>query len=82
MFNTLGPRQDDHHLHIISKSIFSNEVYTFRLNLLKFVPKGTVYNKSKLVQAMAWRQAYTKPLLESEMIQVHGAYMRLSDPLV
>ena len=31
---------------------------------------------------MAWHQAHTKPLLESEMIQVHGAYVRLSDSLV
>ena len=31
---------------------------------------------------MAWHQAYTKPLFESEMIQVHGAYVRLSDSLV
>ena len=81
MFNTLGPRQDDHHLHIISKSIFWNEVYTFWLKSLQFVPKGTVDYKSKLVPAMVWRQAYTKPLPESEMIQVHGAYMRLSDSL-
>ena len=29
---------------------------------------------------MAWHQAHTKPLLE--MIQVHGAYVRLSDSLV
>ena len=82
MFNTLGPRQDDHHLHIISKSFFSNEVYTFWLKLLQFVPTGTDDYKSKLVQAMAWHQAYTKPLIESEMIQVHGAYVRLSDSLV
>ena len=60
---------------------FSNEVYTFWLKSLQFVPKGTVDYKSKLVQAMAWRQAYTKPLPESEMIQVHGAHMRLSDSL-
>ena len=43
----------------ICKSIFSNEVYTFWLKSLQFVPKGTVDYKSKLVQAMAWHQAIT-----------------------
>ena len=44
--------------------------------LLKFVPKGPIYNKSELVQVMAWRQTCDKPLPEPMLTQFTDAYMR------
>ena len=61
-------------LHIISKSLFFKWP-----KITAFVPKGAVDYKWKLVQAMAWHQAHTEPLPESGVIQLNGAYMRLSD---
>ena len=58
---------------------FPNTFFQTTKKSMQFVPKGAVNHKSKLVQAMAWHQEDSKPLPESVMIQVNGAYMRLSD---
>ena len=41
----------------------------------KFLPKGPIYNKSALVQVMAWRQTGDKPLPEAMMTQFTDTYM-------
>ena len=58
-------------MHIISKS--------FLFKSLQFVSKGAVDYERKLVQAMVWQRSSTKPLPESVVIQVNGAYLRLSN---
>ena len=42
---------------------------------LGFVPKGTLGNKSALVQVTAWRQTGDKPLLEPILTQFTDTYM-------
>ena len=43
---------------------------------LKFVPKGSIDNKSALARVMAWRIFVAKPLPKSMMTQSVNAYMR------
>ena len=43
---------------------------------LKFVPEGSIDNKSVLVQVMTWRRTGDKPLSEPIPIQFTDANMR------
>ena len=53
----------------IFKCIFLNENGSISIQIsLKFVPKGSVDNKSALVQVMAWRRPGDKPLSEPMMV--------------
>ena len=59
----------------IFKRIFLNENVRISIQIsLKFVPNGTIDNKSALVQVMAWRLLGAKPLPEAMMIQFTNAY--------
>ena len=61
----------------IFKCIFLNQNVSILIQIsLKLVPKGTIVNKSALIQVMAWRQTGDKPLPEAMMTQFTGAYMR------
>ena len=43
---------------------------------LKFVPKGSIHNRSVLVKVMAWCRTGDKPLADSMLTQVTDAYMQ------
>ena len=43
---------------------------------LKFVPKGSIDNKTVLGQVMTWRRTGDKPLSESMPTHFFDAYMR------
>ena len=43
---------------------------------LSFVPTGPIDINSSLVQVMAWRRKYDKPLHERMVAQFNGTYMR------
>ena len=61
----------------ISNCIFLNENDRIPIQIsLKYVSMSPIYNKSVLVQAMAWRRTGDKPLPESMMTQFIDAYMR------
>ena len=61
----------------IFKHIFLNDNARILIEIsLKFVPKGTVNNKSALVQVMAWHCTGDKPLPEAMLTQFTDAYMR------
>ena len=61
----------------IFKSIFMNEKFCISIQKsLKFVPKGTVDNKSALVQVMVWCQTDNNPLPEPMFTQLADTYMR------
>ena len=61
----------------ILKDIFLNENARSLIQIsLKFVPKGTIDNKSALVQVMDWRRTGDKPLPEPMMTQFTDTYMR------
>ena len=61
----------------ICKCIFLNEKCCILIpTSLKFVPKGSINNKSSLAQAMAWRRTGDKPLSESMLTQFTDACMR------
>ena len=63
----------------IFKCIFLNENCFDLIEIsLKFVPKGTINNKSALVQIMAWRRTGDNPLSEPRMSLFTDAYMRHS----
>ena len=70
IFNTLGPRQNGHHLaEDIFKCIFLNEnVWIPIKTSLKFVPKGPINNIPSLVQIMAWHRPGDKLLSEAMMV--------------
>ena len=54
-----------------------NEFFSILIGIsLKFVPKGTIDNKSALVQVMAWHQTGDKPLSEPMLIQFTDACIR------
>ena len=60
----------------IFKCIFFNKNVRISIQIsLKFVPKGSIDNKSALVQVMAWRRTGDKPLPEAMMTQFTNAYM-------
>ena len=66
-------RQNGHHFaDNICKCVFWDEnvliSIQISLNMLKFVSKGPIENKSASVQIMTWRQAGAKPLSESMMV--------------
>ena len=46
----------------------------FELNLTEVFPEGAVYNKSALVQIMAWHPTGDKPLLEPMLIHFSYTY--------
>ena len=77
-FNSSAPGQNGHHFaDDIFKCVCVNEDISILIQIsLKFVPKGLIYNKAALVQAMAWRRTGDKPLPEPMLIQFTGAYMR------
>ena len=50
--------------------IFNGIIWILIAISLKFVPKGTIDNKSSLVQVMAWCQTGNKPLPESMTISM------------
>ena len=61
----------------IFKCIFLNENVRISIQIsLKFVPKGSIDNKSALVQVMACRRTGDKPLPEAMMTQFADVYMR------
>ena len=62
----------------IYKNIFINETFSVSIQIaLKFVPKGSIDNKSPLVPVMAWRRRGDKPLPEPMMTRMrHSASMR------
>ena len=61
----------------IFKCIFMNEKFCISIRIsLQFVPKGSVDNKSVLVQVMAWRLTGDKPLPKPILVQFTDAYMR------
>ena len=80
IFNTLRPRQNGRRFpDDIFKCIFFNEnvcfsimIFFFFLNIfiLKFVPKGQIYNIPALVQIMACRRPGDKPLSEPMMVRL------------
>ena len=43
---------------------------------LNFVPKGSIDNKSAMVQVMVWSRTGDKPLAEAVMIQCDETYLR------
>ena len=79
VFNSSPSAQNGSHLaDDIFKYIFMNEKFCIFLRIsLKFVCEGPTYNKSVLVQVMAWRRTGDKPLSEPMLIQFTDAYMRL-----
>ena len=79
LFDTLRPRWNGHHFADIFKGIFLNENFWI-LNkiLLKYVPKGLIYNIAALVQMMAWRRTGAKPLSEAMLVCSTDAYISLS----
>ena len=61
----------------IFKCIFLNENVRISIQIsLKFVPKGSIDNKSALVQVTAWRRTGDKPLPEAMVIQFTDANVR------
>ena len=59
------------------KCIFLNENDRIRVQIsLKFVPRGSIDNKSALVQVMVWRRSGYKPFPEPMMTLFTDAYMR------
>ena len=55
-----------------------NEKYGISIRIsLKFVPQGTIHNKSALVQVMVWHQTGDNSLPELIKTQFTNAYMRL-----
>ena len=70
----------------ISQMTFSNafssmKIFKFRKKKkqsLRFVPRGSLQNKSALVQIMAWHRTSDKPFSEPMMDYFDDAYTRLS----
>ena len=61
----------------IFKRTFLNENVRIAIQIsLKFVPNGSIANKSVLVQVMALRRTGDKPLPEAMLTQFIDAYMR------
>ena len=61
----------------IFKCIFLNKIFRISIKIsLKFVPKVPLYNKSALVQVMAWRRTGDKPLPKPMLTQFTDVYMR------
>ena len=61
----------------IFKCTFMNEKFCISIQIsLKFVPKGSIDNKSALVQVMAWRLTGDEPLPGPMLTQFTDAYMR------
>ena len=75
--NSSPPRQNGHHLtDYIVRCIFLNEKFCILIKIsLNFVPKGSIDNKSALVQAMGWRRTGDKQLPEPMLTQFTDAYM-------
>ena len=58
-------------MDVISQTTLSNAFSWILINiLLKFVPKGLIYNTLALVQMMAWRRPGDKPLSEPIMVNL------------
>ena len=71
-FNTLRPRQNCRHFaDDIFKCIFVNENVWILLKIsLKCVPKVWINNNLALIQIMAWRRPWGKPLSEPMMVSL------------
>ena len=78
--NTLRSKQNDRHFtDDLLKGISFNENALISIKIsLKFVPKGPIYNKSALIQVMAWLRTGDKPLHEPMLTQFTDAYMHHS----
>ena len=62
--NTMRSVQSDRHFTHIFKFILLDESYRFFIQIaLRFVPECPIYNKSALIQAMAWPRGATGPYL-------------------
>ena len=59
----------------IFKCIFMNEWFCISIRISLFAPKGTIDNKSALVQIMACHQTGDKPLPELMLTQFTDAYI-------
>ena len=69
--------QGRHFADDIFKCIPMNEKFCILIRIsLKFVPNGSIDNKSALVQVMARRRTDDKPLHEPTLTQFNGAYTR------
>ena len=77
-FNSSPPGQNGRYVaDDIFKCIYMNENFSILIRIsLNFVPMGPIYNKSALVQVMAWRRLGDKPLSELMLTQFTDAYMR------
>ena len=61
----------------IFKRILLNENVRILIQIsLKFVPVGSIDDKTALVQVMAWRRTGDKPLPEAMLTQFTEPYMR------
>ena len=61
----------------IFRCIFMNEKFCIVIPIsIEFVPKGSIDNKSILIQVMAWRRTGDKPISEPMLTQFTDAYMR------
>ena len=71
-FNTLRPRLNVRHFaDAIFKHVFLNWNIRILIKIsLVFVPDSPINNNPTLVQIMAWRQPYDKPLSEPMMIRL------------
>ena len=79
-FNALRPRRNRHYADYIFKCIFLNENVEISIRiLLKFVPKGPIYNIAALVLIMAWRRPGDKPLSQQIMVRLL-AYICVTRP--
>ena len=80
ILNTMRPRKNGrHYADDIFKYIFFIEHLWLSIRFsLKFVPKVPIDNKPALIQTMAWRLTWDKPLSEPKMSYLTDAYMRHS----
>ena len=78
LFNSFFPGQNGRYFsEDIFKCIFMNENFCILIQIsLTFVPNGLIDNSRALVQLLAGRQTYEKPLPEPLLIQFTDAYMR------
>ena len=76
--NSSPPGQNGRHFAgSIFKSIFLIKKFGIWIRIsFKFVPKGSIDNKSVLVQVMAWHRTGDKPLPEPMLTQFTDDYMR------
>ena len=77
VINSSSPGQNGRHFVDIFEGIFFDEKSCISIQIsLKFVSKGSIDNKSALVQVMAGCRAGGKPLPEPVLTHFTDAYMR------